>query len=421
MAIELVLAICTLVLAALRFLVLFEPGLRYRIATPIPDSRSPDLLDVLSSITDSPVRHADVIEVLTNGSAFYEAELAAIRAARGSIHIVAFIFHPSPIGDRFLAALAERARAGVAVRIVVDAIGSFPTPDRYFATLRVAGGQVSWYQPIRWYTLKRFNNRTHREIIVVDGTTGFVGGAGIADHWLEPSSGRAWRDTMLRVTGDVVAGLQAAFAENWLEASGEILADPRLFPVDRPAPRPTTGLVAIGTPSPARSSRARMVFQILPAAAQQTIDINSPYFLPDESARQEMIAAVARGVRVRVVVPGSANNHPIARRASRRRYGELLEAGVEIHEYEPGMIHAKIMIVDGRWSVVGSTNFDSRSFDLNDEVNLVLVDEGVAARLHEDFERDCAASRRVTYEAWQHRPLHERALAAIGRLLERQE
>jgi cardiolipin synthase len=419
-AIELVLAICTLVLAALLFLVLFEPGLRYRIATPIPDSSSPELLDVLSSITDSPVRHAEAIGVLTNGSAFYEAELAAIRAARSSIHIVAFIFHPSPIGDRFLAALAERARAGVAVRIVVDAIGSFPTPDRYFAALRAAGGQVCWYQPIRWYTLKRFNNRTHREIIVVDGTIGFVGGAGIADHWLRPISGRAWRDTMLRVTGGVVAGLQAAFVENWLEASGEILADPRLFPVDRPTPRPS-GLVAIGTPSPARSSRARMLFQILPAAARQSVDINSPYFLPDESARQEMIAAVARGVRVRVVVPGSANNHPIARRASRRRYGELLAAGVEIHEYEPGMIHAKIMIVDGRWSVVGSTNFDSRSFDLNDEVNLVLVDAVLAARLHEDFERDCAASRRVTYEAWQRRPLRERALAAIGRLLERQE
>jgi cardiolipin synthase len=421
MGIEFVLAICTLVLAALLFLVLFEPGLSYRIATPVPHSTSAELIDLLGAITDSPVRGAEAIEVLTNGSTFYDAELAAIRAARDSVHMDVFIFHPSSIGDRFLEALIERARAGVTVRIVVDAIGSFPTPDRYFAGLRAVGGQVSWYQPIRWYTLKRFNNRTHREIIVIDGTVGFVGGAGIASHWLGPSAGRPWRDTMLRVRGGLVAGLQAAFIENWLESSGEILANERLFPTPAAPAGSALGLVAIGTPSPARSSRARMLFQVLLAAAQKTIDINSPYFLPDASAEHEMIAAVARGVRVRVVVPGAANNHPIARRASRRRYGTLLAAGVEIREYEPGMIHAKIMIVDDVWSVVGSTNFDSRSFDLNDEVNLAIADRGIAARLHADFERDCEASRNITLAMWRRRPLGERVLAALGRPLERQE
>jgi len=422
MTIEFALAICALILVALLFLVLFEPGLSYRIVTPVPHSASDELIDILGAVTDSPVRHAESIEVLTNGAAFYEAELAAIRAARTSIHVVAFIFHPSAIGDRFVAALAERARAGVAVRIVVDAIGSFTTPDRYFAPLRAAGGQVCWYQPVRWYTLKRFNNRTHREIVVIDGATGFVGGAGIAGHWLDPrDGGRPWRDTMLRVSGGLVAGLQGAFVENWLESSGEILADSRLFPAGDSARDSLPGLVAIGTPSPARSSRARMLFQVLIAAARETIDINSPYFLPDASARREMIAAVARGVRVRIVVPGRANNHPIARRASRRRYGTLLKNGVEIFEYEPGMIHAKIMLVDGLWSVVGSTNFDSRSFDLNDEVNLVVANRGLAARLHEDFARDCAASRRVTIEEWARRPFGERALALLGEFLERQE
>jgi cardiolipin synthase len=421
MGVDLVLAGCTLILAALLFLVLFEPGLRYRIATPVSRTDAGELLDVLSSITDSPIRHAQSVEVLTNGESFYESELEAIRAACSSVHIVAFIFHPSEIGDRFLAALTERARAGVAVRVVVDAIGSFPTPNRYFDGLRVAGGLVSWYQPIRWYTLKRFNNRTHREIIVVDGRIGFVGGAGIASHWLRPPHGRAWRDTMLRVEGGLVAGLQAAFVENWLEASGEILADPALFPRTDLEEGPIAGIVAIGTPSPARSSRARILFELLLAGARETLDINSPYFLPDSSARRELIRAVGRGVRIRIVVPGRFNNHPIARRASRRRYGELLEAGVEIYEYEPGMIHAKIMIVDGEWCVVGSTNFDSRSFDLNDEVNMVVANQDLAARLVVDFDRDRAQSSRVTFAEWRERPLGERALASLGLLLERQE
>lgn len=422
MALEIVLLISAAVTCGLLLLVLFEPGLAYHVEGPVTSSSSSAFLRLLAGVTGSAVERAQTVEVLTNGEAFYEAELAAIRAARKSVHIVAFIFHPGEIGDRFLAALTERARAGATVRVLVDAIGSFPTPDRYFATLRAAGGIVAWYQPVRWYTLKRFNNRTHREIIVVDAETGFVGGAGIASHWFAGNRRqRPWRDTMLRVTGGIVSGLQTAFAENWLEATGEILMDPELFPAIRSPAEGTAGFVAIGTPSPARSSPARVLFQALLAAARETIDVNSPYFLPDRSARRELIAAVARGVRVRVITPGRFNNHPVARLASRRRYGELLEAGVEIHEFQPGMIHAKIFVMDGLWSVVGSTNFDSRSFDLNDEVNLAIMDRALAARLHIDFERDRASSERVTLTDWQERGLGERALAMLGRILERQE
>jgi cardiolipin synthase len=177
----------------------------------------------------------------------------------------------------------------------------------------------------------------------------------------------------------------------------------------------------IGTPSPARSSRARVLFQVLLAAARESIDINSPYFLPDSSARRELIAAARRGVRVRIITPGRANNHPVARRASRKRYGELLKAGVEIDEFQPGMIHAKILVVDCLWSVVGSTNFDSRSFDLNDEVNMAVLDRELAGRLRVDFERDRALSRPVTYAEWENRPIGEKALAMLGLFLERQE
>ena len=422
MAIEFILTLCTVVLCALLLLVLFEPSIGYHASASIPEPTSGAFLRVLGAITGSEVLDAETVEVLTNGKAFYESELAAIRAASKSVHIEAFIFHPSEIGDRFLAALTERAQAGVTVRVVVDAIGSFPTPDRYFAGLRAGGGSVAWYQPIRWYTLKRFNNRTHREIIVVDGTIGFVGGAGIASHWLGGDQGATpWRDTMLRVTGGIVAGLQTAFAENWLESTGEILADAAIFPEFRSSVRNKAGLVVIGTPSPARSSRARVLFQVLLAAARQSIDINSPYFLPDRNARRELIAAAGRGVQVRIITPGSANNHPAARRASRRRYGELLKAGVEIYEFQPGMIHAKILIVDGLLCVVGSTNFDSRSFDLNDEVSMAVLDRELAARLNADFERDRTLCRSVTYAQWESRPLGERALAMLGFFLERQE
>ena len=422
MALEIVLLISAAVTCGLLLLVLFEPGLAYHVVAPVTSSSSSAFLRLLAGVTGSAVEHAQTVEVLTNGEAFYEAELAAIRAARKSVHIVAFIFHPGEIGDRFVAALTERAQAGATVRVLVDVIGSFPTPDRYFATLRAAGGIVAWYQPIRWYTLKRFNNRTHREIIVVDAETGFVGGAGIASHWFAGNGRqRPWRDTMLRVTGGIVSGLQTAFAENWLEATGEILMDPELFPAIR-SPAEGTGWLrrdrhAVACPF---VTRARPV----PGAAccrarnhrRQLAD-----FLPDRSARRELIAAVARGVRVRVITPGRFNNHPVARLASRRRYGELLEAGVEIHEFQPGMIHAKIFVMDGLWSVVGSTNFDSRSFDLNDEVNLAIMDRALAARLHIDFERDRASSERVTLTDWQERGLGERALAMLGRILERQE
>jgi cardiolipin synthase A/B len=422
MALEIILVLAALISCGLLFLVLFEPGIAYHVETPGMLRGPRELLRLLGATTGSELHGVDTVEVLTDGEAFYESELAAIRSASRNVHIEAFIFHAGEIGDRFLAALTERAEAGVTVRVVVDAIGSFPTADRYFATLRSAGGRVAWYQPIRWYTLKRFNNRTHREIIVVDGTIGFIGGAGIASHWLETDKReKPWRDTMLRVTGNLVAGLQSTFAENWLESTGEILADASVFPDLPSVAGDAAGLVVVGTPSPARSSPARVLFQVLLSAARESIDINSPYFLPDPSARRELIAAARRGVRVRVITPGDANNHPLARRASRRRYGELLKTGVEIYEFQPRMIHAKILVADGLWSVVGSTNFDSRSFDLNDEVNMVVMNRELAARLNADFERDRASSRAVTYVEWQRRPLRERALAMLGVFLERQE
>lgn len=417
------------VVAVLLFLVLFEPPLRYDVAPPSLSLDSEQFLCLLGALADAQVYRQTTVEVLSGGEAFYQAELDAIRGAVQSVHIEAFLFTPGPITDRFLEALTDRARAGARVRLVLDAIGCFHTPNRYFRELCAAGGEVYWYQPIRWYTLKRVNNRTHRELIIIDGKLGFIGGAGIAPHWLGGEKGeRPWHDLMCRVRGPLVEGLQTAFAENWLESSNQILAGAENFPrcvqgdefSGPDAAGPVKGMVVISTPTAARSTRARVVFQVLLASARKSILINSPYFLPDRSARKELIAAVRRGVKVSIISPGRANNHPITRVTSRRLYGQLLRAGIEIYEYQPGMIHKKALVVDGVWVVVGSTNFDARSFGLNDEVNLAAIDPELAARLERDFGAEKSQSRQITYGEWRRRPILERLLSLPGLLIQRQ-
>lgn len=407
----------------LLFLALFEPGLDYRIsAGETAPLDSPDLLRMLEAITDSRVNDCTRVEVLTNAEVYYEAELQAIRGARQSVNLEAYIFQRGEVTRRFVEALTERAREGVEVRLVLDYVGSFATWESYLAPLREAGGRVAWYHPLRWQTIARFNNRTHRELIIVDGRVGFVGGSGFADHWLLGRKGHPrWRDTMFRVEGDAVAGLQGTFAENWLEASGEILSGGDFFPVCQATSR-AAALVVNSSPSAGRSTHARMLYQTLLAAAQKSILITTPYFLPDRSVRRELVRAIReRGVEVEIIVPGAKSDHLLTRRSSRRLFGDLLEAGARIYEYRPAMIHAKTLVVDGVWSVVGSTNFDNRSFGLNDEVNLAAHDPELASRLAKDFARDRAESRAVTLREWRRRPITERAHEQLGRLLERQQ
>ncbi|HLL15183.1 MAG TPA: phospholipase D-like domain-containing protein [Pyrinomonadaceae bacterium] len=420
----LVIAIIAIIAQSLvLFLALFEPGLDYKItqtAACAPDSA--EYLRILEALTDAQVTRRSTIEVFTNGENYYEAELAAIRRAEHNVNIEAYIFQKGRVADEFVEALTERARAGVRVNLVLDAIGSFASWDSYFKDLRAAGGRICWYHPFRWYTLPRINNRTHRELFIVDGRVAFVGGAGVADHWRHPVKDHPrWRDSMFRVEGDAVANLQATFAENWLEASGEILSSTEYFPLCEAA-HSTPSLVVNSSPSAGRSTRARILFQMLLASAQKSILITTPYFLPDRSARAEMVRAIReRGVEIRIVVPGQKSDHALTRNSSRRLYGDLLEAGAKIYEYAPTMMHAKTLVVDGIWSVVGSTNFDNRSFGLNDEVNLAACDEKLAARITEDFERDCAESAPVSYEEWRRRPIFERVHELFGMLLERQQ
>lgn len=421
-----VLLISGAVLGVLFLLVLAEPGLRYEVNERPPAPGEHELLGLVAALADAPVGQVTRSDLLFDGRQFYPAMLEAIARAQRSVHLEAYVFRPSSAADRFIAVLAERARNGVRVRIVLDAIGSWTMPDHRFDELRAAGGIVAWYQPVRWHTLKRFNNRTHRELLIIDGEAAFVGGAGIASWWDEHQGTLPpWRDMMMRLHGPVVSSLQAVFAENWLESTGELLTDASSFPDCRAAGRPVVSgspaIVVAGTPSAGRATRARMLFQLLIASARHTVLIQSPYFLPDRSMRAELRRAAERGVRVRALLPGGHNNHPIARRASRRRYGELLEAGIEVLEYLPGMNHTKLLIVDSVWAVVGTSNFDNRSFGLNDEVNVVLTDTLVAEGLQQSFQRDASVSQPIDLATWKARSFGERALSLLGILIERQQ
>jgi len=381
----------TFFLAARFLLNYFGPAIPYS----MPDENSSALdshefIQFLSIVTDGTLRHSRISR-LKNGVEFYPAQLEAIRRAKQAINLEFYEFNPGQVGDEMLASLTERAAAGVEVRVIVDALGSFGTHDSYFDGLRAAGGQMRWYHPLRWNTWPNANNRTHRKLLIVDGETGFIGGAGVGDHWLVETSVPAWRDTVFCVEGEAVAGLISAFSENWLEASGEILCGEKQFAF-RATPDGAESFVVTSTPRGGGTS-ARILFQALINSARNNILITTPYFLPDRSARQALIEAIRkRGVTVQILTAGSHIDHPMIRRLSHRSVRHLLEAGAEIYEYGPSMIHAKLMTVDGLWSVVGSTNFDHRSFALNDEVNLAVLDRQLAATIEADFFDDLKQS-----------------------------
>jgi cardiolipin synthase len=399
--------------------ILFTPHVPYHIEAEI-DAGSDHFLHVIESICQTHLEQGNRVEILTNGDAFYPAMLAAIGAAEETINMECYIFKKGEIGDRFIEALSERARAGVRVTIVMDAIGSFGAFRTSSKPLEAAGCRVAAYQAFRWYRLGRLNNRTHRELLVVDGTVAFVGGAGIADWWWKPHKHKPrWRDMMARIEGPIVPGIQGIVAENWMECCGEILTGPKTYKANTRA-----GDVAAFPvkSSPAdRSTNSRALFQTLVEGAQQSIRVSTPYFLPDKAFRDAIRRTVGRGVAMTVVVPGIKTDQRWVRLASRRMYGQLLEVGVRIFEYEPGMTHGKVLLVDDLWSVIGTTNFDNRSFEHNDEVNVAIRDKAVTARIMTDFTSDVARSREVTLDAWRRRPLWEKLIGSVAWILERQQ
>ena len=400
---------------------LFTPAINYHLARRT-SVHADDFLYTLQSTCQAALHHGNRVTVFTNGPEFYPAMLDAIRSATRSIIMECYIFQPGRVADDFIEALSERARLGVNVTIVVDWIGSFSLSGRPLRRLRKAKCRIVSYQSImEWHRLARLNNRTHRELLVVDGKVAFVGGAGIADWWAYPSRrrGKPWRDTMARVEGPIVAALQGVAAENWLECCGEIITGPEYFPNLDPA-GDTTAFVIKSSPSD-RATASRVAFQLLMEGADHHVRIHTPYFLPDRALRRALVGVARRGVAVDVIVPGRVTDQRWVRLASRRMWGELLRAGVRIHEYRPGMTHAKVLIVDELWSVLGTTNIDNRSFEHNDEINLAMRDPDLAARLMEDYQRDLQHSEEITLERWQRRALWEKVVGPFVWILERQQ
>ena len=398
---------------------LFTPHINYHLSRRT-SVHAEDFLYTLQSTCQAALHHGNRTSVYTNGVEFYPAMLDAIRNATRSVNMECYIFQPGRIADQFIDALSDRARKGLNVTIVVDAIGSFNLWGRPVRRLREAGCRIESYQRLRWYSLARFNNRTHRELLVVDGRVAFAGGAGIADWWAYPKGKRAaWRDTMAKFEGPIVAALQGVAAENWLECCGEVLTGPEYFP-NLDTAGDTTAFVIRSSPSD-RATASRVAFQLLMEGADHEVRISTPYFLPDRALRRALKDIAQRGVTVSVIVPGRGTDQRWVRLASRRMWGQLLQAGVRIHEYRATMTHAKVLVVDGLWAVLGTTNIDNRSFEHNDEINVGLRDAAVAARLLEDYERDLRACREITLDDWRRRPLWEKIVGPFIWILERQQ
>ncbi len=399
--------------------ILFTPGINYHLSRRISVA-DPRFLYTVQSTCQAPLHEGNSVVILTNGCAYYPAMIDAIRGATTSIVMELYIFQPGKIADQFIDALSERARHGVTVTIVVDAIGSFSLWGRPVRRLRKAGCRIESYQRLRWHTLARINNRTHRELLIVDGRIAFAGGSGVADWWgFKERCERPWRDTMARFEGPVVGAIQGVAVENWLECCGEILVGPEYFP-ELDAAGSSMAFVVKSSPSD-RATASRVTFQMLMAGAEHHVRISTPYFLPDRALRRSLIEIAKRGVVLTVIVPGWSTDQRWVRLASRRMWGSLLEAGVRIFEYQRTMMHAKILVVDGTWSVLGTTNFDNRSFEHNDEVNVAIRDRDVAARLLADYERDLLDSEEVTLDKWRARALWEKIVGPFVWILERQQ
>ena len=342
-----------------------------------------------------------------NGDEIFPAMLGAIASAQKTITFETYIYWSGDIGKKFELALSERARAGVRVHLLVDWVGSIKMDEEMLQAMQDAGVEVERYRPLHWYNLGRMNNRTHRKLLVIDGKVGFTGGVGIADQW----TGHAqdpdhWREAHFRIEGPAVAQMQSAFNDNWIKTTGTLLNGPDYFP---PLERVGDMDAHLFIASPAGGSESmHLMYLSAIAAAEHTIDLTASYFVPDELIMTALVAARKRGVRVRVLLPGKHIDSETVRLSSKASWGELLEAGIEIHEYQPTMLHVKLLVVDGELVSLGSTNFDIRSFRLNDEASLNVYDRDFAARMTEVFEGDLQHAVQYSHEMWENRPLREK-------------
>ena len=376
-----------------------------RVRTPLAaaDAQFPEYL---ARLLGAPLTAGDSYIVHTDGTAAFPAMLDAINRAKHRISFETYVYQSGGIGDQFTAALEAAASRGVDVRIVLDSIGAQKTKAEDVERLKRAGCHVAWFNSVGSFNFEELNYRTHRKSLVIDGDAAFVGGIGVADQWaVDTEKEKMWRDTQIEVRGPAAVYIEGSFNENWIE-SGEVV-EPDLLPHDDAPAGPARSIVVWSGPE-GGASGMKLLYLLAIGSARRSLDIESPYFVLDESTQWSLEDARRRGVNIRLVVEGDITDAKPVKFASRAAYERLLEQGVQIHEYQPAMMHAKVIVIDGVLSIVGSANFDNRSLELNDELNVAVFDPGLAARLTADFERDIARSKALQLEEWRDRPLHIR-------------
>jgi cardiolipin synthase len=384
------------------------------------DVRDETFLRAAEALTGAPVSYGNDAELLINGDQIFPAYVGAIRDAKETVNLLTYAYWRGDIAIEVADALCEKASGGVECNVILDAMGAVKMDRKLVGKMRDAGVQVCFFRPPKPYAVKRLQHRTHRKLLIVDGTIGFTGGVGIAEEW----TGNAqdpdhWRDTHVRVRGPVVRGLQGAFAENWLECTGDVLAGDRYLPYiegidDGGAMQVMRSSATIG------DTNAEALVYLALAAAKRTIELTSAYFVPRPAFSDALVEAAERGVEIRILVPGSHIDKQFVRTAGRAAYDDLIDAGIEIYEYCPTMLHAKTLTVDGCWASVGSVNFDNRSFQLHDEVTLCVQSERFAGELHDVFEQDLEVSERIEPSEWASRPVRQRARERVTKYARRE-
>jgi cardiolipin synthase len=384
------------------------------------DVRDETFLRAAEALTGAPVSFGNDAEVLVNGDQIFPAYIGAIRDAQETVNMLTYAYWRGDIAIEVAETLCEKAAEGVECNVILDAVGAAKMDRTLVKKMRDSGVQVCFFRPPKPYAVKRLQHRTHRKLLIVDGRTGLTGGVGIAEEW----TGNAqdpdhWRDTHVRVTGPVVRGLQGAFAENWLECTGDVLAGDRYLPYIEPVEDGGPMQVMRSSATIGDTNAEALVYLAL-AAAKRSIELTSAYFVPRPAFTDALVEAANRGVEMRILVPGSHIDKQFVRTAGRAAYDELIEAGIEIYEYCPTMLHAKTLTVDGAWATVGSVNFDNRSFQLHDEVSLCVQSDKFAGELHEIFERDLEVSERIEPDDWADRAVGQRVRERITKYARRE-
>jgi cardiolipin synthase len=383
---------------------------------PDTPADAPEFAVDVASALGAPLYRGGEAVLLQNGDAFFPPMLDAVRGAKESVNFEVYIFEPDEVGRQFMDAFIDRARAGVEVRLLVDWFGSWKLRKRHVEELRHGGVRVERFRPLALRHLVRIYRRTHRRAIVIDGRVAFTGGAAVSKKWAgDVRNAHEWRDSMTRITGPLVCGVQAAFVENWLYCTGEVLAGDRFFPATDPTDGPC-GVAIASSPSEAYQP-IRALFWMSFAAARRRLWISNSYFIPDLRLRDAVVERARSGVDVRILVPGNHTDAVPVQLAGRSYYEELLSAGVRIFEFQPSMMHAKTIVVDDCWSVVGSANMDERSMELNAENVVGIADEGLARAIAEGLERDFTRSREVRLDQWRRRPIWQRGFEHLAKVL----